>query len=212
MYCTASLIVKKDEHSKCISVEVHSTHYGHKPCVGHLRIPETDRMAIAAQLACGVNFQHILETIRDNLGKQFHRVHLLTRKDINNNERTYGLKGAQRHRDDATSVHIWVEEMRSSDCNPVILYKPQGTLQSNICKHLSENDFVLAIQTPLQADMKKLSTNRVNCIDGTHGTNGYDFTVMIIDEYGEGFPVAWCLSNREDQLLLLNFFDALKKE
>lgn len=52
------------------------------------------------------------------------------------------------------------------------------------------------------------------CVDGTHGTNGYDFTlitVMIVDEYGEGFPVAWCLSNREDQLLLLNFFDALKK-
>ena len=44
------------------------------------------------------------------------------------------------------------------------------------------------------------------CVDGTHGTNGYDFTlitVMVIDEYGEGFPVAWCISNREDQLLLI---------
>ena len=51
-------------------------------------------------------------------------------------------------------------------------------------------------------------------MDGTHGTNGYDFmliTVIVIDEYGEGFPVAWCISNREDQLLLINFFKALRK-
>ena len=29
---------------------------------------------------------------------------------------------------------------------------------------------------------------------------------MVVDEYGEGFPVAWCISNREDKLLLMNFF------
>ena len=59
--------------------------------------------------------------------------------------------------------------------------------------------------------MRTLATNRVICVDGTHGTNSYDFTlitVMVIDEYGEGFPVAWCISNRED---LINFFNALKK-
>ena len=50
-------------------------------------------------------------------------------------------------------------------------------------------------------------------MDATHGTNGYDLmliTVIVIDEYGEGFPVAWCISNREDQLLLINFFNALR--
>lgn len=44
--------------------------------------------------------------------------------------------------------------------------------------------------------------------------NGYDFTlitVVIVDEYGEGFPVAWCVTNREDQFLLMNFFHALRK-
>ena len=33
--------------------------------------------------------------------------------------------------------------------------------------------------------------------------------VIVVNEYG-GFPVAWCISNREDQLLLINFFNALK--
>ena len=62
--------------------------------------------------------------------------------------------------------------------------------------------------------MTKFGNGRVVCIDGTHGTNGYDFTlitVVVIDEYGEGFPVAWCISNREDQLLLITFFTALQK-
>ena len=38
--------------------------------------------------------------------------------------------------------------------------------------------------------MKKLTNGRVLCVDSTHGTNGYDFTlitVLVVDEYGEGF-------------------------
>ena len=59
----------------------------------------------------------------------------------------------------------------------------------------------------------KLWYTRVVCVDATHGTNGYDFlliSVLVIDEFGEGFPVAWCLSNRQDQFLLINFFNRLK--
>ena len=63
-----------------------------------------------------------------------------------------------------------------------------ATPQPNICKHLSENDFVLAIKTPLQADMTiKLSTNKVICVDGPHGTNGYDFTVITVMSTVRGF-------------------------
>ena len=50
------------------------------------------------------------------------------------------------------------------------------------------------------------------CID-THGTNIYHFnliTVVVIDEYGEGILVAWMLSNREDTISLIPFFEAIK--
>ena len=73
-----------------------------------------------------------------------------------------------------------------------------GEKQPETCDNISENDFILAIQTPLQERiMKKLTNGRVLCVDSTHGTNGYDFTlitVLVVDEYGEGFPVAWCIS------------------
>ena len=209
-YCTAGITVSRDRVSGSIEVEMCNTHYGHKTALGHLRLQDSDKTAIAGQL-----FQYILDNVRDNLGKNFKRIHLLTRKDISNIERTYGLQGAQRHKDDATSVRIWVEEMKATDANPVILYKPQGDRQPHNCNNLSDRDFVIAIQTPLQADiMKRLGNGRVICVDGTHGTNGYDFTlitVIVIDEYGEGFPVAWCISNREDQFLLINFFNALRQ-
>ena len=81
-HCTAALIVTKNKVNQCLQVLVHKTHYGHKTALGHLRIPNTDRLAIAGQIAQGVDFQHILDNIRDSLGQQFHRIHLLTRKDI----------------------------------------------------------------------------------------------------------------------------------
>ena len=215
-HCTACLIVSKDKINQCLRVLVHKTHYGHNTALGHLRIPNSARLALASQIMQGIDFQHILDNIRDSLGQHFHRIHLLTRKDISNIEKSYGLRGAQRHKDDATGVNIWVEEMQASGANPIILYKKQGEPQPENCDNVSDKDFILAIQTPLQAEMmRKLANNRVICVDGTHGTNSYDFTLItmvVIDEYGEGYPVAWCISNREDKFLVMNFFNAIKKK
>ena len=87
---------------------------------------------------------------------------------------------------------------------PSIFYKPQGKLTEKT--NLLEKDFVLAIQTLLQAEvLKTCGPNNVVCIDATRGTNGYEFsliTVVVVDEFGEGYPIAWCLSNRTDMELL----------
>lgn len=105
-HCTASLTVSTTDDKTCIRVDVHKTHYGHEISLGHLRLLGSERIAIAGQLAQGVDFQHILDNIRDSIGKEFNRIHLLTRKDITNIEKAYGLRVAQRHKDDATSVNM----------------------------------------------------------------------------------------------------------
>lgn len=152
-YCTSSLTVSQERDDDSIKVQVCHTHYGHSISLGHLRIPDSERLAIAGQLAQRIDVQHILDRIRDNLSGQFERIHLLTRKDINNIEKTYGLKGAEKHKDDATSVHLWVEEMRAmGDRSPVILYKPQGAEQPSTYDNMHDKDFILALQTPLQAE------------------------------------------------------------
>ena len=79
---------------------------------------------------------------------------------------------------------------------------------------LHEEDFVLALQTPFQAHMlQNCGHDKIICIDSTHGTNAYDFyltTVLVVDEFGEGYPVAWCLSNKTDTTVLTCFFKSIK--
>lgn len=93
-HCTAALKVQ------CTGMDCHltvyKTHYAHKSSLGHLRIPESDRLAIAGKIGQGVDFQHILDEIRDKLGQGFQRIHLLTRKDITNIKKTYLNSEAQR--------------------------------------------------------------------------------------------------------------------
>lgn len=51
------------------------------------------------------------------------------------------------------------------------------------------------------------------CIDGTHGTNSYDiqlYTLMTVDEFGSGCPVAFCFSNRSDERIFNLFFNVVK--
>ncbi len=57
--------------------------------------------------------------------------------------------------------------------------------------------------------MMKLFGDNIICVDATHGTNVYDFqviSIVVVDEFGEGFPAAWCICNREDQIALQDFF------
>jgi hypothetical protein len=125
-HCTSSIIALKCLRTGRIQAKICHTHYGHKTEVGHLRLSKTDRMQIAGQLAHGVKSDFILNNIRDGLQDTISRVHLTTRKDITNIQTAYGLNAIEKHRND---VHLWVEELKREDFNPVLLYKPQGDPQ-----------------------------------------------------------------------------------
>ena len=52
-------------------------------------------------------------------------------------------------------------------------------------------------------------------MDTTHATNQYDFLlltllVLVLDEYGEGIPVGWMISNREDGTVIVEFLKSIK--
>ena len=95
------------------------------------------------------------------------------------------------------------------DYNPILIFKQQGHEQDN-----DTDDVLLGIQTEFQRDMMIKFGNMVICVDTSHCTNIYDFyliTVLVVDEYGEGIPVAWGLSNREETCALVQLFKHLKK-
>ena len=211
-HCTAAITLTVYHTTQSVKAEVCHTHYGHQTRLGHIRLGAQDRLQIAGKLAQGVTLDKILDDVRSSVSDNFKRVHLLQRKDNHNIERIFKLDGGQRHHDDATSVAAWVEEMRGKgEGNVVLSYKPQGT--SDDKTGLQTDDFIIVLQTPVQAEMLKKFGGKVVCVDATHGTNAYEFkliTLLVVDEYGEGFPVAWCIANREDRVLLIEFFTSIR--
>jgi hypothetical protein len=69
---------------------------------------------------------------------------------------------------------------------------------------LDVTDFALITMTSFQSQqLLKFEHDKV-CLDGTHRTNSCDFqlyTLMTVDEFGSGCPVAFCFSNRADETI-----------
>ncbi|XP_072399284.1 uncharacterized protein [Diabrotica undecimpunctata] len=58
-------------------------------------------------------------------------------------------------------------------------------------------------------------SNNIVAIDSTHCLNAYDFeltTLVVVDEWGEGFPGACLLTNRKDTLIFELFFQTIKNK
>jgi len=63
-------------------------------------------------------------------------------------------------------------------------------------------------------DMMAKYGDEIICMDSTHGTNMYQFlltTIMVLDEHGEGLPVAWAITNKEDTNVLIQYLTAVKE-
>ena len=150
------------------------------------------------QLVQGIPPRSILDDTRQSVNVNLTRKHLTSRKDIVNIRQAYGISTSsinniQTHAVDSASVGSWVDDMKKLEVdNPVLLYKEQGVEMEDA----GVNDFVLAIMSPIQRRMlQRFGSDRI-CVDSTHGMTGYDFeltTLLVVDEYDEGFPVAFFL-------------------
>ena len=212
--CIAHMKATTDLLTGRVVVQYCSTHHNHEVSLGHVRMPHDTRMKIAAQLQQGVTMERIMDNIRQNIVGGINREHLVTKQDIHNIKNQYNIEGVMRHMNDLTSVCAWVEELICLPYNPVLLFKSQGESQLDDMDNIGNDDFILGIQTEFQCDMLCKYGHMCICMDATHGTNMYDFklvTVLVIDEFGEGIPVAWAITNREDTTMLVQFLNAIKK-
>ena len=212
--CTSTLNISNLADGKA-KVEICYTHYGHTRDIQHTWLPKGKRQELAAKIQQGVPREKILDDIRDSVTENnFFRYHLLEKKDLLNIERAFGLKDFQRHINDQDSVLAWITEWeQSADTNPILFCKFQDEMVEGY--DLSKEDFVLIIQSPFQRHMLQKFGIKGICCDSAHGTNAYDFlltTCLMVDEYGEGFPVAWCLSNHEDFTTMCTFFREVKEK
>ena len=108
-------------------------------------------------------------------------------------------------------MEIWIEEQKDS----VLFYKKQGESALNSDTKLEKEDFCLIIMNSSQEFMLKNFGQNVIAIDNTHGLNPYDFeltTLVVLDEYGEGFPSACMFSNRKDTYIYFLFFSLIEQK
>lgn len=90
--------------------------------------------------------------------------------------------------------------------SPVLLFSKNKEKTILVFKKMT---CVLMIMTFYQASqIVKFGHDKI-CIDSTHGTNGYDIeliTLMTVDEFGAGCPVAYCFSLKCEEGHLALFF------
>ena len=69
------------------------------------------------------------------------------------------------------------------------------------------------MQTEFQKHLMQKFGSKGLCCDTTHGTTGYDFklnSLLVLDEFEEGVPVAFCLSNRDNFAFMKLFFRKIR--
>lgn len=157
-------------------------------------------------------FIRILESTRDRIGEHLRRIDLLTSRDLRNIENSCSLelRNGKRDPNDAFSIALWVEECEKLQQNPILFYKQQGKEHSI----LKDDDFCIIVMNTFQKQMIRKFPCIIT-IDSTHGLNGYDFemtTIMVLDEFHHGFPVAEMFSNRKDTVVYRLFFTVVREE
>jgi len=192
-----------------ITVEFRRTHVGHTLNMKFLHLSKEERDELACKIKSGVTFERILDDIRKSVTStdSVNRFHAVDKRDLHNIKRDYDLDKDIVHTNDVFSTEIWVQEqMLLKEKSPVAYFKMQGCEKEG---PLLKVDFMI-VMTPYQIDvLSKYATDRI-CVDSTHGTTSYDFqltTLLVVDEFGAGCPVAFCLSNRIDTVAMSRFFD-----
>ncbi|XP_054263985.1 uncharacterized protein LOC128987253 [Macrosteles quadrilineatus] len=215
--CTSHMVVNKVLHpeNKVIVTYV-KTHYGHGPDIQHVNLSRTDKEGIAKKLALGISESRILSeahTLNSEVGS---RLEVLNKKDISNIRSQYGIgiSGGRRHQNEMMSVDLWVAEEKEKQNCVVKYYKKYGDEDPEF--GFQSDDFCLVIITEDQENFLKQYGQTIICVDSSHGLGGSDRTIqlstaLIVDEYGEGIPIAYMYCNKTDRSAYEKMFHCMKE-
>ncbi|XP_048735607.2 uncharacterized protein LOC125651055 [Ostrea edulis] len=215
-----SVLVEKDGtvKAKYIQSHTHSTTFEDSK---FLPIPDHLKSDIKTMLALKIPINTILDKVRDKFSDRNNRddltdlkhYHLIDRKTIHNLKQKIIDSSVIRHSDDATSTFLRVDALRKEIFDPILIFKQQNVDDSKI--GLAKEDFMLAIMTKQQLDMYEKHAPIILCMDSTHKTNLYSFkliTLLVPDEFRRGYPVAFCISNKENEQAISVFLNAVKSK
>lgn len=150
--------------------------------------------------------KHVLDEVREAADpKKLKRVDFLGMQDLRNIRRDYGITYLTRmHQEDSVSVQVLVQMLQKLEKSPILDYVDDAESET----------FTLTIMTEFQVEMlRKFGEDKI-LIDGTHGLNAYEiqlFSLVVVDEFGNGVPVAFCFSKKYDKEAMVHFFEKVKE-
>ena len=122
---------------------------------------------------------YIRVDIRENVGNRAKRAefdaavrrrHMVTKQDIANMRLMVKAMAVICNKDDAMSVDLFVQELQGEPYDPILLYKRQHEINQQL-PSLTQDAFLLAIQTEFQKQLYREHAHKILCVDATHGTN-----------------------------------------
>ena len=136
--------------------------------LAHLRIFNEIQSSIAAKVQQKITVERTLDEIRDTLPTEgIKRKHKVTRLDINNIFLLHNIKGIIKHSNDLSSVSAGVEEMKSFNYKPLLLFKQQGEEQLQAADNIETRNILLVVQTEFHRDVLCEFGKNTVCIDST---------------------------------------------
>lgn len=120
--------------------------------------------------------------------------------------------------DDFKNLRLLFEREQKLDKEKqFIRFYKERTQKSERFQDLEEEQFFMVIMNQFQIEMINNFNNqneRVITMDGTFGLNNKKvllITLMMIDEFGNGLPLAFCLSERENEVTISAFLTIVRE-
>lgn len=159
----------------------------------------------------GGSLTRVIDDIRIDASKNpLSRLHLVDRRDPHNIIRDFKIAFSTRLRENnAISVRMLVENfaIQESRRSSIIFFKEKGQL----CQlgYFTVDDFVICTMSEFQEYMLSLFGIKKICINSMHGLNEYKyelFSIIIVNEYGNGIPCCFFFANRSYSILFSIYF------
>lgn len=212
-HCTA-LIKYFEESSGRVKATVCATHYGHDKDHRFLRLTKLQKRHIADKMKSGMSRELVLDSIRSTFVNKLDRIHELSKKDLNNIQKSYNIPTTTERKKVTNSTSIfhpmdlikadWTSDLDKNEESPIIFYKNLDS-EHHV---LQKKDKCLILMTKGQKDLfLKFSNNgvvyvtifKLSTLIGLYLT-----VIFVLDDFYEMFPVCFMIStdSRSDVLKL----------
>ncbi|KAK6013483.1 hypothetical protein OSTOST_21200 [Ostertagia ostertagi] len=185
---------------------------GVKACFGHaghelepalLHLSDSQRQYLKSMLE-EHSLDYVIRKCRKDFSAKDSRMYFMTKDDLWNIVKKYGLRPGYRDADDLKSIQLRHAENNEDD----------GIRLLEMPKDPSGKGFTMVIITPLQLHWLKAYSSRGISMDDTHGATRYNLklaTVVVADERDRGLPAAFLLSCTMGTVDVEKLFKEIKK-